>query len=174
MAHKYKPAAAQKTTARNRKQLHGTENSCTEQKAAARNRKLRHGTENCCTEQKIRLLRGINTRIPATRNTLSPTARNTLSPRADIAAARHRKLLQHGTFGNILLRGTESCCSTERLEISSYAEHLVSTKYRTIFFYKKYIFIFIELNLNLNFIEIYTIAEVHTVFCSYTNLTNLD
>ena len=140
VAHKYKPAAAQKTTARNRKQLHGTENSCTEQKAAARNRKLRHGTESCCTEQKIRPLRGINTRIPATRNTLSPTARNTLSPRADIAAARHRKLLrhgiesccgtkqkaaaarnvwkypptrnrkllQHGTFGNILLRGTLS------------------------------------------------------------------
>ena len=96
VAHKYKPAAAQKTTARNRKQLHGTENSCTEQKAAARNRKLRHGTESCCTEQKIRLLRGINTRIPATRNTLSPTARNTLSPRADIAAARHRQLLRHG------------------------------------------------------------------------------
>ena len=136
MAHKYKPAAAQKTTARNRKQLHGTENSCTEQKAAARNRKLRHGTESCCTEHKIRLLRGINTRIPATRNTLSPTARNTLSPRAarhrkllrhgiesccgtkqKAAAARNvwkypptrnRKLLQHGTFGNILLRGTLS------------------------------------------------------------------
>ena len=105
MAHKYKPAAAQKTTARNRKQLHGTENSCTEQKAAARNRKLLHGTESCCTEQKIRLLRGINTRIPATRNTLSPTARNTLSPRADIATARHRKLLRHGI---------ESCCGTEQ------------------------------------------------------------
>ena len=46
VAHKYKPAAAQKMTARNRKQMHRTENSCTEQKAAARNRKLLHGTEN--------------------------------------------------------------------------------------------------------------------------------
>ena len=124
VAHKYKPAAAQKTTARHRKQLHGTENSCTEQKAAARNRKLLHGTENYATARN-------KYKNPATRNTLSPTARNTLSPRADIATARHRnsccgteqkadaarhrkllrhgiyiKLLQRGTFGNILLRGT--------------------------------------------------------------------
>ena len=31
-----------------------------------------------------------------------------------------------------------------------------------------------SLNVFLIFIEIYTIAEIHTVFCSYINLTNLD